>query len=327
MNMTAIKKNAITTFTTTALLTAAQWMNISIPAMAQVDATIKPGPELNEISQRTTLLLVGINNDQQPISSGSGSLIAKDGDRCVGVTNAHVVQSPDQELQFVVRTFDNEVHAVDEMFSFRYEDLAIITFKCQQDYELIPLATYPLTAGQEVYLSGWPANATPDGSIVRQFTSGSISTVLERPIQGYQVGYTNVTNNGMSGGQVLDSAGRLVAIHGLGARENVSSIATRLNVSEDMAAELSDNTGFNYGIPVTTFLAGVSQSGMNYDFTVVYTSPQAPEDGEPVMAQPDYVQQPDASDRVNFTTVMDNVDRVLDSLGTGAVIFCGLFRC
>ena len=70
------------------LFSAALVLTAQLPLQARVSDTIKTGPEINEISQRTTLLIVALDNNRQPISRGSGSLIAKDGNTCVGVTNA-----------------------------------------------------------------------------------------------------------------------------------------------------------------------------------------------------------------------------------------------
>ncbi|WP_346293799.1 serine protease [Sphaerothrix gracilis] len=285
-----------------ALVSASALAGLQLPGLAQVDETIKSGPEINQISQETTLLIIGVEGNNR--AHGSGSLIAKEGDRCVGVTNAHVVAFEDsRDFEFAVRTADREIHPVSEIRAFTQEDLALVVFECEQDYEPIPLATYQLSPGQDVYLSGWPADSTPDGSYVRQFTSGSISTLLDRPVSGYQVGYTNVTNSGMSGGQVLDAAGRLVAIHGVGAIQDARGIAARLNVSESVASELADKTGFNYGIPVTTFLARASQSGLNYPFNIVYSAPQNPANGP--VAQGDYTYQPDASRANAYSKIGD----------------------
>lgn len=306
-----MRKTTITALVSTALLTAVQF-----PSSAQVDETIKSGTEINEISQRTTLLIVALNGDAQILGNGSGSLIAREGDTCVGVTNEHVIRGQSNGLTYAVRTFDGEVHPVEAMRPFAQEDLAIVTFECEQDYEPITLATYQLSPGQEVYLSGWPSGSAPGaaGSFVRQFTSGSISTLLERPVAGYEVGYTNVTRGGMSGGQVLDQAGRLVAIHGMGITEDVSAIADRLNVSEDDAAAFAGKTGFNYGIPVSTFLAGVAQSGRMPSLDVVYSTPQNSGNGSTVSGA-DYDYEPDASDRVSRTDILDDLDRVLDVVG------------
>lgn len=304
----------------TVLCSAAMLVGFQAPGLAQVDETIKSGPEINAISQATTLLIVGVSENGS--GHGSGSLIAKDGNTCVGVTNAHVVVSDSgQDFQFAVRTADQEVHPVMDIQVFRDEDLALITFECEGNYQTIPLATYQLSPGQNVYLSGWPADSTPDGSYVRQFTSGSISTILDNPVAGYQVGYTNVTNSGMSGGQVLDEAGRLVAIHGVGAIEDPRRIAARLGVDESTAAGLADKTGFNYGIPVTTFLARASQAGLNYPFEVVFSTPQG------TTPQGDYVYEPGSSDRISYDNMLDNVNNTLDTLNDGINTICRLFGC
>lgn len=318
-----MNKPILLTIASASLLTILQ-----LPCSAQVDEAIKSGPEINEISQSTTLLIAAVSGNRI-LGNGSGSLIAKDGDTCVGVTNAHVADvGQDQDVGFFVRTADQEIHPVTDVSSFTQEDLALVTFECTQDYEPISLATYQLSPGQEVYLSGWPSDSSPDAETydyVRQFTSGSISTVLDTPFLGYRVGYTNVTNRGMSGGQVLDGAGRLVAIHGLGAREDPRQIAARLGISESTAAEFADKTGFNYGIPVATFLARASQAGFSYPFNVVYSMPQAPADG--VVAQSDYVYEPDESDQVDFDNVLDNADRLLDTIDTGAGVVCRFLGC
>lgn len=307
-----MKKSVLTTLCSAAILVGFQ-----TPGFAQVDETIKSGPEINAISQATTLLIVGVGEDGSR-GNGSGSLIAKDGNTCVGVTNAHVVVG---DFKFAVRTSDQEIHPVTNIQVFRNEDLALITFECEGDYQTIPLATYQLSPGQEVYLSGWPADSTPDGSYVRQFTSGSISTILDNPVHGYQVGYTNVTNSGMSGGQVLDQAGRLVAIHGVGAIEDPRRIAARLGVDESTAAGLADKTGFNYGIPVTTFLARASQAGLNYPFEVVFSTPQG------TAPQGDYVYEPDADDRISYDSMLDNINSTLDTINEGLGTVCRIFGC
>lgn len=307
-----------------ALVSTAVLTSLPLPGFAQVDETIKSGPEINEISQSTTLLILAVSGDRI-LGNGSGSLIAKEDNTCIGVTNAHVVAvGSNQDVEFAIRTADRAIHKVENIVAFTHEDLALVTFECEQNYEPIPLATYQLSPGQEVYLSGWPADASPDGGFVRQFTSGSISTLLDQPFRGYQVGYTNVTNRGMSGGQVLDAAGRLVAIHGLGAREDARQIAARLNIGPSVAAEFADKTGFNYGIPVTTLLARASQAGLNYPFNVVYSAPQASTNA---VAQGGYTYQPTESDQVNLDNVLSDVNRLLDTFGTGVQTICRLFGC
>jgi S1-C subfamily serine protease len=256
-----------------------------------IDSTIKPATEINEISHRTTILIyVGVEKRGSDVNIkgiGSGSLIAKQGNTCIAVTNRHVVlDSETEELlaPMLIRTHDDEIHAVGEVTSFKTEDLAIVQFECTQNYQPIPLAQYPLSRGQEVYLSGYPPAQSFGGVISRQFTSGAISTILkqEQARYGYTVGYTNVTQGGMSGGQVLDAAGRLVAIHGWGDRDGAGQ-----------------KTGFNYGIPVSTLLRRLSQAGLNYSYQISNSLPQEPASGNPVSSEP--VPRSDPRDRVNVS--------------------------
>ena len=301
-----------------ALCSGALLLTVQMPLQARVSDTVKSGSEINEISQRTTLLIVALDNNRQPIGRGSGSLVAREGNTCVGVTNAHVTEVP--AAGFVVRTFDQVLHQVTSTRAFANEDLAVVTFECQQDYEPITIATYQLSPGQNVYVSGWPGDGSPTGEWIRQFTGGSISTVLDTPWRGYQVGYTNVTRSGMSGGQVLDEAGRLGAIHGIGTTEDARIVAQRLNVPVEVAQGLAQKTGFNYGIPVTTFLGRASQAGLNFPYDVVFSTPQAPASGA-VTRPGDYTHQPDASDRVSFTDMLGNVNQLLDTVNRFRRIF------
>lgn len=257
-----------------------------IPAIAQTDAKVKSGVEVNEISRQTTLLFVSEN------SIGSGSLIAKEGDKCIGVTNRHVVLSEEgEEEKMIVRTYDDQTYPISNISWFPTEDLALVEFECTQNYEPITIATYQLSPGQPVYLSGWPPSLD---QINRQFTSGSISTILENPDDGYAIGYTNVTRGGMSGGQVLDSAGRLVGIHGIGDLD-----------------ERAVKTGFNYGIPVATLLARASQNNLNYPLDIVYSLPQEPTDGTIVSTE---APQSDPRDKVDVNNLMNDIDRTLETV-------------
>ncbi|MEO1620932.1 MAG: serine protease [Cyanobacteria bacterium J06632_3] len=308
------------------LLPALAFVGISLPSAVQADNIIKTGPEVNAISQATTVLIVGLHSNGRASSNGSGSIISKTGSECVALTNRHVMDKDPADWTYSVRTDDNVYHAVNNIRLFPEEDLAIVTFECQQNYETVQIATYLLSPGQDIYVSGWPGDSGPSNTYIRHFTSGAISTILDVPYDGYQVGYTNVTNSGMSGGQVLDEAGRLVAIHGLGSLEDPRVIAQRLDIDLDSARVLADNTGFNYGIPVTTFLARASQAGFNYPFDVVYSSPQSPANGS-TASSGDYTYQPSSSDQVSSEDVFNNINRTLDTIDRGANTFCRFLGC
>jgi S1-C subfamily serine protease len=293
-------------------------------AQSTTDAKVKTGPEINDSSRRTTILIaIADQKGKQIIGIGSGSIIAKQADICFGLTNRHVVASQsNQPAPFVVRTYDSKVHKGTNAVLFQKHDLAVVQFECEDNYESVTLATYALSPGQTVYVSGWPATSSPDGSVVRQFTSGTISTILDHPQNGYQIGYTNITRSGMSGGQVLDEAGRLVGVHGIGTIEQ----AKVQGVNIDM------KTGFNYGIPVSSFMAAAAANGVNLDvmgLKIAYSIPQRDNNSTAIPQNPAPTEyQPSFQDRINnIHATIGVVDRVLGTVRQGIGIFCGLFRC
>ena len=329
LDTNALDKIGLAILTAVAVFVGAQASAMAQSSSTVQDDTIKSRPELNDISQRTTLFIVGSEDGQQASAIGSGTLIAKEGDRCVGVTNAHVVGVPGQELNFVARTFDHKFHVLEDIWVFRHGDLALFSFDCDYHYEPITLATHPLSAGQEVYLSGWPTTSTPDGSFVRQFTNGAISTILHNPIRGYHVSYTKVSDDDMAGGQVLDEAGRLVAIYGLGTVEDPTLLANCHSVDPNVAAELAHTSSFSYVIPVITLLAGTIQRGLNGGLNVEYTAlhSSGPQTETIIVPKQDYEQFLDVSDRVNFYDMMNQVEQAIDTIDQRMDIVCRFGGC
>ncbi|MFM7471332.1 MAG: hypothetical protein ACKO5P_07495, partial [Nodosilinea sp.] len=142
------------------------------------------------------------------------------------------------------------------------------------------------------------------------------------PQDGYQIGYTNVTRSGMSGGQVLDEAGRLVGVHGLGITEQAKVQGMNLDMK----------TGFNYGIPVNNFMATAAANGVNLDvmgLKIAYSTPQRGNSSTAIVQKPAPTEyQPSFQDRISdINATISVIDRVLGTFGQGIRIFCGLFRC
>ncbi len=294
-------------------------------ANATIDATIKTGPEINELSRKTTIL-IGIFDPQTKrlMGHGSGSIISKQGDICFGLTNQHVVAPQGRSLPFIVTTYDKQSRQGGKAVAFRDQDLAVIEFECKGNYEVVTLATYSLSEGQTVYVSGWPGTSSPNGDVVRQFTSGTISTILEQPKYGYQIGYTNVTKGGMSGGQVLDETGRLVGVHGLGVTDQ-AMINNKIGVDV--------KTGFNYGIPISFFMANAGANGVNLDvlgLKVAYSAPQRSGNVTAIAQNSTPTEYPPSQeDRIqNIHKMLGVVDRLIDITNRGIRTFCSLFgRC
>jgi serine protease Do len=135
-------------------------------------------------------------------------------------------------------------------------DLAVISIESNYTFAIGTIGDSSYAdEGSPVYVAGFPKPGKAIKRIALQFTGGMISSRLDDADQnpqeqsnGYDLAYTNITRVGMSGGPVFDAAGRIVAIHGQGDRNNQ---APGEEVSSGAASD--EKTGFNLGIPIQTF--------------------------------------------------------------------------
>lgn len=183
------------------------------------------------------------------------------------LTAAHVVSAPNISYRIVSPILiDNlgirkrvliNIDSRRNIKKFGDVDLATVSF--ESDYIFV-IGTIGNSAyadeGSPVYVAGFPKPGKAIKRVAFQFTGGMVSSRLDEidsdPKErnnGYDLAYTNITRAGMSGGPVLDAAGRIVAIHGQGDR-NIQG------PGEEASGGLADDekTGFNLGIPIQTFL-------------------------------------------------------------------------
>jgi S1-C subfamily serine protease len=121
---------------------------------------------------------------------GSGILVRRQGNSYTVLTNQHVLWIGDK---FTIQTPDGKSYAArrDATTGFGKNDLGILHFA----------SALPLT---EKSTKGF------------KFTSGSISLISKKAFEGgYQVGYSNTIEKGMSGGPVLNTKGQVIAVNGM----------------------------------------------------------------------------------------------------------------
>lgn len=144
----------------------------------------------------------------------SGILIQRQGDIYTVITNQHVINFGQI---FRVTMSDGKQYdaTLTHHSGLEGEDLALLQFRSTQ--VVYPLATLApslsLSPGTLVFAGGFPsARDSPQF----HFTTGQVSWVSDKVLQGgYQVGYTNPIEKGMSGGPVLNQLGQVVAINGM----------------------------------------------------------------------------------------------------------------
>ena len=178
----------------------------------------------NSVSAIAKLVTVRILGDR---GTGSGVIIRNQGKTYTVLTNAHVVAEGGGDT-YTILTADGQIHKGVWLHSDRLgnDDLALMQFSSDRLYKVVAIGNSNiLSVGEIVYASGFPnwriinANTLADtrdwGLQAFELTQGYIGMLPNQPLQqGYQLGYTNQIEPGMSGGPVLDRYGRLIAING-----------------------------------------------------------------------------------------------------------------
>lgn len=157
---------------------------------------------------------------------GSGVIIDRQGQVYTVLTCAHVVDEKGANYRVLAPDGSNYLARVLRTNQFGNKDLALVQFSSDRTYRVVAIGdAKALGVGDEVYASGFPnwylvnqneiENTRSWGWRAFRFTTGNVGMIPERSLpRGYQLGYTNEIEDGMSGGPVLNSNGELVGING-----------------------------------------------------------------------------------------------------------------
>jgi len=223
--------------------------------------------------------------DSSSETNGSGVIIAKDGNTYTVLTAAHVVcqkTSTNQNcanLSYQILAPDGKKYEVNPNSIIQEEgvDLAVVKFQSEQKYDVAILVNYNPNESDFVFVAGFPkikgqinsqwlfsggkALEKQQGlASIRQDSNNNLKIaevvgLNDKTVKstsslagGYELVYTSITYGGMSGGPVLDSAGRVIGIHGQ---------AEGANVLIHEGSSLVSNTvqlGYSLGIPASTLM-------------------------------------------------------------------------
>lgn len=210
---------------------------------------------------KNSIVLISYQNEG---GHGTGFIVPGPTGVCTVLTARHVVEGRSLNLQ----TNDQKLHKTNSIQANPNLDLAVVTFPSAGEtcpYPNLNLGdSDSVKQTDQIYISGFPDRAG-GGKLVRQFVRGSVSglDVLE---QGYGISYDASTFGGMSGGPVLDTSGKVVAVHGKTDAQIVADLESQqASLSPQQQAALQQaaarvaggvqiNT-FRWGIPIKTYLA------------------------------------------------------------------------
>lgn len=255
---------------------------LKAPDIAQIQ--FEPVNDSNEVSSKflTSLSLNSPNNESASVvetakqvtvrvmtdhATGSGALIAHHKNVYTVLTCKHVVFGA-KSTQLKILTADGTIHVArwQRKTQFPDVDLAILQFSSEKAYQVVALGdSQSLLAGDLVYAAGffnWQwvnqdeiQDTHSWGLKAYQLTVGSVDLLPPHPLaEGYQIGYTNHIERGMSGGPVLNQYGELVGING-----RVSHPILGIAAFKFRDGTLPSQTAFkqmealSWAIPITAF--------------------------------------------------------------------------
>jgi tetratricopeptide (TPR) repeat protein len=182
-------------------------MGVAIAGVLSPVAFALSAPQVNAIAKEITVKISGENN-------GSGVIINRRGNTYDVLTNWHVVK---EAGIYTVEVSDGRKYTVNSIRIKRVPglDLALLQFDSFKNYRVAELGnSEALTEGVQVYVAGWADPGPLISEATYQFLNGQISSLLQKPKDGYSLVYTINAAPGMSGGPVLNENGYLVGING-----------------------------------------------------------------------------------------------------------------
>lgn len=195
-------------------------------------------------------------------TNGSGLIIHRQESVYTLVTNHHVLTPG---APYRVETADGRVYPaqVVKNAAFGDNDLALLQFSSTQDYPVAALGTgASLAVGDRVYVGGFPNGIDPSQAGGFVFREGTVTLLPDRPLEkGYQLGFTNPIDKGMSGGPLLNARGEVVGINGMHAYPLWGNPYIYIDGSEPSAATREVMVRSNWAIPMETLVqlaAGLS---------------------------------------------------------------------
>jgi S1-C subfamily serine protease len=228
---------------------------VALPVSAP-NATVSPansqiGIPLRKIARQITVEI----KDSEFL--GTGFLIKKQGDLYTIITNAHVVRAATPPYR--IKTVDGKIYTANLVAndSFGRLDLALLQFRSpQKSYLVANLGASPQRQ-QEVYAAGFVLGSSElDGENTDfKFTNGKVSLILNKALEGgYQVGYTNQIEKGMSGGPLFNPQAEVVGVNGKHAYP-LWDVPNRYQDGTEACQRLNQTiNGFSWAIPIETVM-------------------------------------------------------------------------
>ncbi|PPT09525.1 High-affnity carbon uptake protein Hat/HatR [Geitlerinema sp. FC II] len=216
-------------------------LGVSAIVCVSTTAAVADGERVAEIAQSVT---VRIDRNSQP--DASGVIVSRQNNTYYVLTAKHTFNDSSGRWQIVAPDGQRHSFNANDIVPLGNYDMALVSFTSSSGYDTAELASDSVRLGTSIYVAGWLPGS---GQGRFTFTPGQVAS-FDLQAGGYEIGYVNVTQAGMSGGPVFDENGELVAMHG-------SADGQELQINGE-AVRLKE--GINWGIPIARFLEGSAEA-------------------------------------------------------------------
>ena len=222
--------------------------------------------QLQTLASQITVKIIGDRN------GGSGTLIGKQGNNYLVVTNSHVMRGVNS-VKLQTSGGKNYSAQILPQNNFKKSDLVLLKFQTNQNYCLPDISATTPEIDTPLLAAGFSAST---GKII--FSEGKVKKTANLK-EGYEIGYSSNIEQGMSGGAILNSMGQLVGINGRSAFPILDSGYVYKNGSRSRESEIREMRKLSWGIPISTMLARVNQNILaTYKLPLPATGPNVPEE-------------------------------------------------
>jgi tetratricopeptide (TPR) repeat protein/S1-C subfamily serine protease len=161
--------------------------------------------------------------------SGSGVIVASEGDTYYVLTAKHVVQDVEDNThrKFAdgqIITYDQDLHTVTSTIVAEGVDLAVVKFTSSNKYSVATLGEHSIRDEDLVFVGGFPKRGDIKSPLWQwQLNPGFIFSKEKGKLrvqdnlsfsEGYDLIYSSISYAGMSGSPVFDTKGNVIGIHG-----------------------------------------------------------------------------------------------------------------
>jgi S1-C subfamily serine protease/tetratricopeptide (TPR) repeat protein len=226
--------------------------------LPKVERQVTPTGYLARLNNKARQLTVRIETGG---GSGSGVIVAKEGNSYYVLTTKHVVQDLDTKQKFSdlqLVTYDQERYGATSTVVAEGADLAVVKFSSNTSYPFAQIGGYKRNSKTSslVFASGFPGREKINSPLWQwQLNPGVIATDKDLSkfdtqnnqsfSNGYDLIYTSISYGGMSGAAVYDSEGRVIGIHGRAESTDKVILGNSLGISIQTFLELATKLQVN----------------------------------------------------------------------------------